>query len=200
MRVAGVCSSHTPLQEHGPARAGRFVSWVAACLVFGSVALYGQQAKPSEYDVKSAYLYNFSKFVEWPNPDPASKGGAFAICVLGTDPFGPALDAAIAGRTAGGVKTIARRISKPEDAIGCRILFISSSEDGRLSSIMTVLDHMGILTVSDINHFSERGWMIQFVSEGNHVRFEVNLKPVQDCGLNLSSELLKVAVAVRGKG
>ncbi len=62
---------------------------------------------------------------------------------------------------------------------------------------MRSLDKAGVLTVSDIPQFSQRGGMIQFVVVGNKVRFEVNLTSAQDAGLTLSSDLLKVAVAVR---
>lgn len=189
-----------------PARTGASVSrgWrlllLAILAVVGgfvaSPAVRAQQAKPTEYDVKSAYLYNFSRFVQWPDSS-ADKNDLFRICVLGRDPFGPALDATLAGRTVDGHKTVARRIEKPEEASGCRILFISSSEDGQLKAILSVLNHMGVLTVSDIPQFSDRGGMIEFVPEGARVRFEVNLKAAQDAGLMLSSELLKVAVTVK---
>lgn len=45
--------------------------------------------------------------------------------------------------------------------------------------------------------FSERGGMIQFVLEKDKIRFEVNLTNTEHAGLNLSSELLKVAIAVK---
>ena len=179
--------------------AGWFGLLGLVCLVFPLTAAWAQQQRANEYDVKSAYLYNFGRFVEWPNKS-TDKEDLFAICVLGHDPFGAALDAALAGQTVGGQKAVAKRISKAEDAPGCRVLFISGSEDGQLKNIIAVLDHMGILTVSDMPQFSQRGGMIQFVPEGNRVRFEVNLKSVQDAGLMLSSELLKVAVTVRRNG
>jgi hypothetical protein len=39
--------------------------------------------------------------------------------------------------------------------------------------------------------------MVQFISEGDRVRFEVNLATAERAGLTLSSELLKVAINVR---
>jgi hypothetical protein len=167
-----------------------------SCFVASPIAR-AQQAKPTEYDVKSAYLYNFSRFVQWPDGSAQGKNDLFPICVLGRDPFGPSLDATLAGRTVDGHKTVVRRIARPEDASGCRILFISSSEDEQLKTIMAALDHAGVLTVSDIPQFSDRGGMIEFVPEGSRVRFQVNLKAAQDAGLMLSSELLKVAVSVK---
>ena len=174
--------------------------WAAAViLVWTLVAvpcLWAQGPKPTDYDVKAAYLYNFGRFVEWPD-SVATKSDSFNVCVLGQDPFGPALDATLAGETIGGKNVTARRISSPQEAVNCRILFMSSEEGSRLSKIMEALDKGSVLTVSDMPQFSQRGGMIQFVLEGKKVRFEVNLTAVQRAGLSLSSELLKVATTVR---
>jgi hypothetical protein len=174
--------------------------WAAALiLVWTLVAvpcLWAQSPKPTDYDVKAAYLYNFGRFVEWPD-SVATKSDSFNVCVLGQDPFGPALDATLAGETIGGKNVTARRISSPQEAVNCRILFMSSEEGSRLSKIMEALDKGSVLTVSDMPQFSQRGGMIQFVLEGKKVRFEVNLIAVQRAGLTLSSELLKVATTVR---
>jgi hypothetical protein len=153
------------------------------------------QQKPNEYQVKAAYLFNFGKFVT----SLASNGdaGRFTICVLGKDPFGVLLDSALANQTIGGQGVVARRLTKPEDAVGCRILFISSSEDHQLRDILMALAKNDVLTVSDIAQFSERGGMIEFIPQGDRVRFAVNVSNVEDAGLSLSSELLKVAVAVK---
>jgi hypothetical protein len=79
----------------------------------------------------------------------------------------------------------------------CQILFISSSEAHRLNKIIEELDKSAVLTVSDIPQFSQRRGMIQFVSEENRIRFEVNLAATERAGLTLSSDLLKVATVVR---
>jgi hypothetical protein len=92
---------------------------------------------------------------------------------------------------------VAKRVVKPQDAVNCRVLYISLSEDSRLKELLAALDKAGVLTVSDIPQFSQRGGMIQFVVVGNKIRFEVNLTSAQDAGLTLSSDLLKVAAAVR---
>jgi hypothetical protein len=159
--------------------------------------LYSQQSKPSQYQIEATYLYNFSRFVAWPQQASTAKGGAFGICVLGTDPFGPSLDTILSGENVGGRMLIARRISKAQDASGCQILFVAASEETRLGDILQALDDSSVLTVSDIPEFSKHGGMIQFVMAGDKVRFEVNLKKASDAGLTLSADLLKVAVAVR---
>ena len=168
-----------------------------ACTMPFAVTLDAQQSKaPTEYDVKSAYLYNFGKFVRWPENQTAA-GEPFSICILGLDPFGAALDHTLAGQTIDGKSITAKRISHPEEATDCRILFIGLSEESRWKEILAALSKKSILTVSEIPQFSRRGGMIQFVMEGNRVRFEVNLTAAENAGLTLSSELLKVATTVK---
>jgi hypothetical protein len=173
----------------------RLIAGVLAWVWVGVGGLHAQPPRPTEYQVKAAYLYNFSQFIEWPAN--ASAEDAFAICVLGQDPFGPILDAALAGLSIDGKSVVTRRLAKPQEGTGCRILFISSSEEQRLKETLTALGKNSVLTVSDIPQFAQRGGVIQFVLAGNRVRFEINLTIAQHAGLILSSDLLKVAVAVR---
>lgn len=166
-------------------------------LLFGWSLLYAQQQKPSEYQVKATYLYNFGRFIKWPDSIPTSKVDSFSVCVLGQDPFGSILDSTLAGESLDGKPVVLHRFSKPQDAADCRILFISSNEDKHLGEILTALDDNGVLTVSDMPGFTRRGGMIQFVLEGDRVRFEINLASAENAKLTLSSELLKVAASVQ---
>jgi hypothetical protein len=159
--------------------------------------LLAQDRKPTAYDVKAAYLYSFGRFVEWPARGDKASSSSFSVCVLGQDPFGSTLDATLAHQRIAGKDVVAKRIAAAEDAVDCQILFISSSEKSRLEKILAVLDKFPVLTVGDLPQFSERGGMIQFLLDSNRVRFEVNLRAVQNAGLNPSSELLKVAMAIR---
>jgi YfiR/HmsC-like len=189
------CIPHRARRTHGPwpGLTALALTWV----LVATQGLWAQSPKPTDYDVKAAYLYNFGRFVEWP-AGVTAKSDSFTVCVLGQDPFGPVLDATLAGETIGGKSVAAKRISNPPEAVRCQIVFISSVEDSRFNKIIEALDREAVLTVSDMAQFSQRGGMIQFVLEGKKVRFEVNLTAVHRAGLTLSSELLKVATTVRG--
>jgi hypothetical protein len=173
---------------------------VFALAFFVTTGLLAQQPRPNEYQVKATYLYNFGRFVKWPGTVPAGKGDSFSVCVIGQDPFGSILDSTLAGEALDGKPVVLRRISKPQDAGECRILFISSTEEKHLSEILTALNQSGVLTVSDMPGFTRRGGMIQFVLEGDRVRFEINLASAESARLVLSSELLKVAASVKRNG
>lgn len=169
---------------------------LAALTVFIFAPMLHAQSAPTEYQVKAAYLYNFAKFIEWPQGAILSEG-SFNICVLGHDPFDSAFNNTLTGENIKGKNVVVKRISRAEDGIGCQILFISSSEETRLKEILQVLAKESVLTVSDMPQFTRRGGMIQFVMDANRVRFEVNLTSAERTGLILSSQLLKVAIGVR---
>lgn len=171
-------------------------------LLFFSVLLHSdcsaQQERPTESQVKAAYLYNFGKFVRWDSgPSPTN---AFTICVLGKDPFGSALQTTVAGEKIDGENIAIKDLAGLSEIARCRILFISSSEESRLKSILATVRPLNLLTVSDISGFAQRGGMIELIRQEGRVRFEVNLSAVTEAKLTLSSELLKVAVKVIGTG
>lgn len=176
----------------------RLLRWSACVLLLSSLLnARGPAApdnKPTQYEVEAAYLFDFGKFVTWPAGQPADS--PFLICVLGQDPFGQVLDRTVAGETVNGRPVQEKRITRPQDVTGCSILYISSSESGRLSKLLSAIQEAPVLTVSDIPDFVQQGGMIQFVLREGRVRFEVNLAPAQKNGLAMSSELLKVAVQV----
>ena len=181
-------------------RAARFfdctLALVIPLIVIAAQCLQAQKSGPTENEVKSAYLYNFGKFVEWPTKA-TSVGEFFTICVLGDDAFGSTLETTIARESINGKEVMVKRVAKSQDAMSCRILFISSSQQSRLKEILTELENTSVLTVSDMPEFTRRGGMIQFVVEANKVRFEVNLTSAERTGLTLSSQLLKVAIDVK---
>jgi hypothetical protein len=165
-----------------------------------STTVDAQASKPSAGQVQAAYLYNFGKFIKWPADVTANQGGSFNICVLEQDPFGDTLKSNLIGESVDGKPVVVKRLAHAQDAAGCHILFISSAQGKGLPGILAALDDSSVLTVSDMPDFSKRGGMIQFILDGNRVRFEINLGSAEKSHLVLASELLKVAAVVRPAG
>ena len=162
------------------------------CAPLPSQAEVGQL---SENQVKAAYLFNFAKFVEWPASAFSGAGAPLVIGFIGKGPYLEAHDA-LAGRMAKGRKVQVRQFTRPEEVGGCHILFIAASERRRLKEILRALPATGVLTVSDIGHFCNLGGMIALVSQGDRIQFEVHLGNAERAGLQLSSQMLKLALAV----
>jgi uncharacterized protein DUF4154 len=163
------------------------------CIGAPSPAATQQADSPSEYQVKAAFLFNFAKFVEWPADAFAGPQAPFAICVLGQDPFGPLLDAALAGKTMGSHPVSLRRIKEHSEARRCHIVFVSASEVRNYLEVIDTVRGSSVLLVGDTDGFAALGGMIEFTLEGNHVRFLINPDAAQRAGLMLSSKLLMLA-------
>lgn len=172
---------------------------VAASILIASIAVpaSAQASKPTEYDVKAAYLLNFGRFVR--EADGQAPRTSFDICLLGHDPMGQTIDDLSANQAIDNRPVHIRRISDVTQTKGCAILFISADESTHLREDLAILSSTDVLTVSDALDFLDRGGMIQFVLIQNHVRFAVNLNAVNHAHLTLSSELLRVASSVTGK-
>jgi len=150
---------------------------------------------PSQNDLEAVYLYNFAKFVRWPQGNP---GAAVNICVVARKEFVDDLTKVVAGESIGSRPLTVRVVERPEDEPSCNLLFMDFSAKERLGGLLAGASGRPILTVSDIPGFLEKGGMIQFVVVNNRVRFAVDLRPAAQGGLSLSSELLKVAITVNG--
>lgn len=149
-----------------------------------------------EYEVKAAFVYNFTRFVQWPQ---ARASGPLDICVMGEDPFGSALDEAVENKHVGGRPIAVTRLSETDTASACEVLFISSSEHDRVERIVETLADSPVLTVGDVEDFAERGGMINLTERGSHVRFEINVDALERAGLRASSRLLRLATIVGEK-
>ena len=160
-----------------------------------AVALLCAQG-PTEYDVKAAFLLNFTKFIEWPPTAFASPDAPFRICIAGEDPFGEALDKMVEGERVGSHKLAVDRIQRGSTA-ACQVVFYSKADKNVAQSIAH--DGPSVLTVGETDAFLREGGAIRFVLDHNRVRFDVNQKAAQKAGLEISSKLLNVARTVEGK-
>jgi hypothetical protein len=150
--------------------------------------------QPLEYQVKAAFLLNFTKFAEWPVTAFVAPDSPIAICILGDDPFGNALDQIVAGEVVDGRKVAVRRIKQAPLPKSCQVLFAGSSE----KDVLKILPGLGpgVLTVGEGEGFVGGGGMIAFVIENRRVRFGINQTAAENAGIKLSSRLLKVAKSV----
>jgi len=164
-----------------------------ACVIL----LATNRAAPAEPEeaVKAAFVYNFSKFVEWPE-SASSGGGPIDICVLGADGIAPVLKGTVRDKTVKGRPLSVHDNVPLRDLGGCRVIYIPSSEQRRLQEVLERVRGLPILTVGDADSLAERGGMIALHTDENRVRFEVNLGAARRAGLKLGSQLLKVATRV----
>jgi hypothetical protein len=171
----------------------RYCAFLSAGYLFcpGPQDASAQSMSSREYEIKAAYLYNFIKYVDWPTTK-----DTITIGVLGGNPFGPAL-APLNGKVAKGRRVVVRELGSVRDAQNCQMVFVSSSEKQRLPEIFENSKSAHVLTVGESQGFAQDGGIINFIEENNKVRFEINEDAARRTGLNISSELLKLAKLVK---
>jgi YfiR/HmsC-like len=153
------------------------------------------QSPPSEYEVKAAFLLNFTRFVEWPADAFADANAPFTICILGADPFGNTMDRMVAGEAVNHRRLVVRRISDAPSPRTCQVLFVGSVEADLPKTLKQA--GPGVLTVGEGDRFIADGGMIRFVVENRRVHFDISRTAASAARLKLSSQLLKVARSVR---
>jgi len=171
--------------------AGFFVAASLAGILLYSIA--SAQFGPSEYQVKAAFLFNFTKFVEWPEGSFEDQQAPIVLGIIGDDPFDGDLARMIAGQKVEGRSLMIRRERWGEDLRRCQVLFVSASEQEHSSRILGSVQSAGVLTVSDMEGFAEAGGVIEFVTHDSHVHFIVNLDAANQNRLHVSAKLLALA-------
>ena len=172
--------------------------FIISVLLF-SITGYAAGADPSdnkEYQIKAAFMYNFAKFIEWPQDAFPDDSSGISLCILGENPFGSSLYS-IDGKIAEGRRLEVNLYEHLEDIGECHILFISNSRAEELPIILASLKNRSVLTVGDIDNFAENGGIINFITKDNKIRFEINVNAAQRAHLKISSKLANLAKIIR---
>jgi len=164
-----------------------------------------------EYELKTAYLYNFALFTLWPQDWSPETGNSMSICTIGQDQFGPALDQ-LQGRKVREKRLIVHRAVSLEEAHTCHVLYIAVSEQENMAKIYETLRNSSVLTVTDFNAALPMRSMISTPSdsaeimptkgiinmtvENQRLVFEVDTTGARQARLVMSSKLLHLAKRV----
>lgn len=148
-----------------------------------------------EYKLKAAFIYNFAKFVEWPASSFPNAGSPIVIGVLGGNPFGEELSNTVKGRRIHGRAIEIRNVRTAAEAGGAQILFVSAGGEKNFSALSNA-PGAGVLSVGESAMFTRQGGIINFLLEGNRLRFEINMAAANRSGLKVSAQLQKLASAI----
>ncbi len=179
-----------------------------ACLLAADAYPDSKSAQYKEYEVKAAFMYNFLKFVDWPEEKMARSGNQVIIGIIGEDPFGAAADIFkdkkvedrdVVVKRFEGIEQLKKKADKDKQLEAlktCHLLFICPSEQKQANEIIDIVGKNGVLTVGDTDGFIESGGIISFMLEENKIRFDINLTAAEKAGLKIRSQLLRLAKKV----
>jgi hypothetical protein len=183
-----------------PSLGGRISKFGILFLII--LGLWGLMAKaaPAQVQqasqVKAAFLYNFAKFIEWPPGTFADDRAALTLGFFDGDPMAEALES-LQGKVVHGRELKVTRRRNIEGVKECQIFFISAARQARVPQILGALKNSPVLTVTDgVDNFAKLGGIINLISIDDKIHFEICLDNAKQSGLNISSQLLKLAKLV----
>jgi hypothetical protein len=182
------------MRNSGAARVS--VSLLLCLLILRPAAVCGGPLTGTEYDVKTGFIYNFANFVSWPPVAFKDKDDDLVLCLASDTPAADALfklnDQTIRGRK---IRVI------PYTQESClddgHILYIATQDRSLVQKLLGIARERNILTIGEIEGFTQMGGVINFFEEQNRLRFKVNIDAAKRAGLTMSSQLLGSAQIYR---
>lgn len=174
---------------------------LAAITLFASILhVPGHARTVSDEDrVKAAFVFNFIKFVEWPEESFRNADAPLNVCVWGSNADTNSMKG-LDKKTAKQRKLKVRAVNATEDLAQCHVLFLTRSSRNSFKDVLRSIANKKILSVSDIGNFASNGGLIGLFKTGDQVRFAINVEATQRSGLRMSSQLLKFGKIVSGGG
>lgn len=146
-------------------------------------------ASAAEARLKLAYLYNFAQFVDWPSQRlPA--GTPLRLCVLGEHPFGDELGA-LGKRQVRGHPLAVERLSALAAVDSCHLIYVERLGGAQQ---LQALRASGALVVSSHAGALREGATIEFVRDGDRLRWRLNLEQARQNGLGVSAKLVELSL------
>lgn len=167
----------------------------ALALILPLSAARAQSDEQAVAAYKAALMIKLVEYVSWPEGQGPAAGEAIVIAVVGDSRIFEELEK-IANFSALEPKPKVRHLDEDDNFEGTHVMFITTSDEITLATILGKIESESILTVGDAEGFGKAGVMVNFVKDVDakaKEKFEVNLPKVKDANLKISSKFLKLA-------
>lgn len=176
----------------------RFLAAIA--LVATLLQTPGHAITVSDEDrVKAAFVFNFIKFVEWPETSFKNPAASLNVCVWGSEADADSM-VGLQRKTAKQRELKVVAVNAAEELAACHVLFLTRNSRSSYRTVLRSIADKSVLTVSDIAGFAQSGGLIGLFKSDNQMRFAINVEATQRSGLRMSAQLLKFGKIVSGGG
>jgi hypothetical protein len=178
-----------------PERFGALLTLFCLLLMTGKALAAGPEAL-SQSQIEAGFIFNFTRFVEWPDNSFATPASPFTICVVGAPQVAELLAVAAFGKEVGGRRLTIKTSKSDDDVRTCQILYFGGTEEHRAVGMSDSVKEISVLTVSNVPGFASAGGMIGFFVQDNKVKLEINADATAHARLKVSSKLIAIAQLV----
>jgi hypothetical protein len=167
---------------------------IVGLLIMVSVLAGGAQAQERPtYEIHAAMLYNFIKYIQWPNETDA---GEFIVGVIGDEDIFDILQKWYQGKPKGPKKYVIKKLSSPAEAADCQVVYVGKSKSREFENIKNSTTGKSILTITDGNGLGQKGSCINFKVIDGKLKFELNQASINSSNLKVASQLSSMAIVI----
>lgn len=160
--------------------------------IFITIGTGVAQERPP-HEIHAAMLYNFIKYVQWPNE---GETGEFVVGVIGDDNVFNTLKQWYDGKPKGSKKYVIKKLSSPAESSDCQVVYVGKSKNKDFDTIKSTTAGKSILTITDGNGLGQKGSCINFKVVDGKLKFELNQATVNGSNLKISSQLSSMAILI----
>lgn len=168
----------------------RKISILLVGFVISTSSVFAQ--RPT-HEIHAAMLYNFIKYVQWPDEAAA---GDFVVGVIGEDDVYTTLKQWYDGKPKGSKKYVIKKLSSPAEASTCQVVYIGKSKSRDFETVKNSVSGKSVLTITDGNGLGEKGSCINFKIVDGKLKFELNQGVVSGSNLKVSGQLSSMAILI----
>ncbi len=163
---------------------------VVLALLLVTISFVQGQERPT-HEIHAAMLFNFVKYVQWPNE---TEAGDFVVGVIGDENVFSTLQKWYDGKTKGSKKYVIRKLGSAEEAGDCQVVYVGKSKNRDFDTVKASTIGKSILTITDGNGLGQKGSCINFKVIDGKLKFELNQATVNASNLKISSQLSSMAI------
>jgi YfiR/HmsC-like len=168
-------------------------AWALAASLMLCLPCIAAAAGTEEYQVKAAFVYNFTQFIDWPDGAFDSADAPFVVAIVGDDPFDGAMEDAMANKVKSQHPIVVKHFSSVDKIGSCQILFVPATLDDSLPDILKKVGSSPVLIIGESDAILPAGGAIRLFVEDQHMRFEINPDVLAVARLQASAKLLSLA-------
>jgi hypothetical protein len=158
-----------------------------ALLILGLLFPSFLQAQVPTYKGQAVFIYNFTKYINWP-----ASSDKLTIGILGKSPIMSELEV-FHGKKVSGREIEVKQIHAVNDASTCHIVFVPTLRSHHVADLSVMSQQKGILLISEEDQIA-KGAAISFVIVNNKLKFKINPKVIKAADLQISNDLLAIAI------
>jgi len=164
---------------------------LAGLVMMVSSAAFSQE-RPM-HEVYSMMVFNFVKYVQWPTNDNSRE---FVIGVVGNTEIYNTLTTWYGGKAKGTKTYLIKKFNNASEVTDCQVIFIDKTKSNEFDAVNNKVRGKGTLVVTDRNGLGSRGSCINFKTENDKLRFELNQQAIEASNLKVAGSLTSMAILI----